>query len=532
MQIILIIGLIVLYIYLIYLFFAYVAPFIIAIGSIILTLAMMWRYFRALGSNLLWGEGWLEVPSAGEPAYHDYFFLKAYQDYKMIVVEAFEKIKDDFILVFGLGMRCMNPFVWFVGIAIWGITLVSAIPAGIAVVALGLIHMAIVLTIVLTAMLCAGVLQVTERAVMAWQHRFITCPECHHKISVPLYICKCSAEHKRLLPGKYGVISRRCKCGEELPTLLLLGRNRIAAFCPQDGCRTPITKEAGLITNLHFPIVGGTSAGKSSFMTATLVALKTGIGGAELSFPTAVDQAGSRDQRNFERSEGQYLRGEPMDKTADSQVSAFLIKIRDASKTERLIYSYDAAGEIFRGGHNLASLPYLAYIHGIFLLIDPYSIPDVRSKYPSTLPISSSSSPESPQDIYDTIVRSLIQHSKRSDLQNVPVAVVITKADIPAIQASITSTTPSPIGTGLEKLVDMDPNSLKIREWLISNGEGNLVRGVEESFKRVRYFECSALGRSPETSNGAAKPFSARGVVPIWNWMLSLHGQKLDGGLS
>ncbi|HEX3257388.1 MAG TPA: hypothetical protein VHS35_02675, partial [Pseudonocardia sp.] len=56
----------------------------------------------------------------------------------------------------------------------------------------------------------------------------VECVNCHHRVVAPAYDCpSCDpavpTRHRRLIPGRLGVLWRTCRCGGQLPTLLWLG---------------------------------------------------------------------------------------------------------------------------------------------------------------------------------------------------------------------------------------------------------------------------------------------------------------------
>ena len=51
---------------------------------------------------------------------------------------------------------------------------------------------------------------------------FGACPICGEKYNIPIYVCSnCGKEHKKLIPGKYGIFNRRCQCGNKMPTMFM-----------------------------------------------------------------------------------------------------------------------------------------------------------------------------------------------------------------------------------------------------------------------------------------------------------------------
>jgi hypothetical protein len=61
----------------------------------------------------------------------------------------------------------------------------------------------------------------------------VPCPytTCGRAVRRPVRLCPaCRARHRRLLPGRYGALHRRCRCGTRLP--VVLGVRRLEACCP------------------------------------------------------------------------------------------------------------------------------------------------------------------------------------------------------------------------------------------------------------------------------------------------------------
>ncbi|MBC2877652.1 MULTISPECIES: hypothetical protein [Streptomyces] len=74
------------------------------------------------------------------------------------------------------------------------------------------------------------------RAERALRRGRAPCPyaDCGRVVDRPVRVCpKCRARHRRLVPGRYGVFLRRCRCGARLPAVLRV--HRLEARCPH--CR-------------------------------------------------------------------------------------------------------------------------------------------------------------------------------------------------------------------------------------------------------------------------------------------------------
>jgi len=521
-----IVGIIVFVLYLaaIGFFFYFLAAPVFVTGSAAMTVMVCVRYFQALGENLFWGDGAEEKPGGKEPAFYNYFFDKAWRDYARIIIRARDLMWSDARRVWGGGRKMMNAFGWPLGLTIWLVALVSAIPASINMLFLGILHVVIVVAAAVVVYVSAALLFVTERLSMAIRGIRGRCPECHQPLSLPVYVCACGAKHERLIPGAYGPIFRRCQCGRELPTLFLFGRNKLHSQCRV--CKHELNTTVLTVPDVFIPIVGGVSSGKTSLITATLAEFEKKESGLSITFPKGASQNESVIQREYIRWRGQYMSGQRLTKTTDDRVRAVHVCLEDARGHKRLLYAYDAAGEIHRGEHALGTLPYYSYIHGLIFLVDPFSLTVQRLGPASPVQMLDpvSPSPDSPKQVFDQVVRSLISYSRRSSIASVPMAIAVTKTDAFGLRSRILSVS-VPAVAGEKAPTPDELSSRAVRQWLLKNGGESLVNSAEQFFDNVRYFECSALGRLPETG---ALPFQARGVLELWAWILGEAGLAVN----
>jgi hypothetical protein len=61
----------------------------------------------------------------------------------------------------------------------------------------------------------------------------------------------------------------------------------------------------------------------------------------------------------------------------------------------------------------------------------------------------------------------------------------------------------------------------RVRAWLEAQGAGNLLRAGEGTFKEIRCFSTTALGRTPDDSG---RPFTPKGTLEPLLWLLSTAG--------
>lgn len=81
-----------------------------------------------------------------------------------------------------------------------------------------------------------SILWLTDRIVLILKSIHSRCPNCKRKSVIPVFICPtCGLEHKKLVPGPYGVFKRKCTCGAMLSTTFIGGRSEYEAHCPFAG---------------------------------------------------------------------------------------------------------------------------------------------------------------------------------------------------------------------------------------------------------------------------------------------------------
>lgn len=502
------------------------------VGCLAFIGTVLFNYLQTIWTKLFRGDGWKDSPEGPEPAFRQYYFRKAYHDYKYILEESWKPNQVAAKWVIDMGTKLFKGdkvwFTWPLGLTVFLIGAAGAITGGAAYLIFGLVHLLLVLACAAVAISLAFILKTIEYVSMLWRHIFLVCPNagCYKKIGLPIYICpNCGVQHNKLVPGTYGIFRRGCQCGAKLPTLFLFGRNNLPSLCPHDGCHRPLSTSIGVARNLHVPIVGGPAAGKTSFMMASMHELhrRADRGELALEFPEKKHQA------LYEHCDRAFMSGAILGKTAEDSPDAFLVKLNDGSGSEKLLYMYDAAGELYQQTDVLRRHEYYSYTHGVLFLLDPFSLPQVQVDFEQDLRTSAAQvkpCEERSQDVYDRMIGTLRQFSKMSgSFGSVPIAVVITKADAFGLAADINSTQ-NGNGSTEKHSNDDDPESRSVRQWLIGNGEGNLVRSIEHDFKKVHYFHCSSLGRLPD---GGSSPFVPEGVIDPLGWVLKPYGLRLDG---
>lgn len=523
---------VVLYISAVVFFFQVIAPFVFGVTLVGFVGLILVNYFRGmwegLGAKVL-PASVLETPGPAQPAYKNYFFNKAYQDYRDIVRQAWQYSYNHGEKLFDLNTNyCFKRdyvlFSWPIGVTVLLVLAVGFVAGAAAFAVFGLVHLLIVSLVCAVVYMVALYFRLVERFSMYWRRISYVCPheDCYKPIALPAYTCpSCGEKHDKLIPGSYGIFKRRCQCNKaRLPTLALFGRSKIDAYCPHAECQKPLNPEIGSSTNLHIPIVGGPAAGKTNYLVASVIELEedTLEHGRTMTFPD------ERDERTYKSNKQMFEQGQPVLKTPGLSPTAFSVKVVQPNKESQLLYIYDAAGELYSDADDTRRRQgYLAYTSGILFLLDPFSIEQIGKDYKKELarhegelkPCS-----EPPQDVYDRMVNTLRALSKEKT-KKTPIAVVVTKIDAFDLKEQIMRAHQD--GETLESKGGSDA----VRQWLIDKGEGNLIRAFDKDFEHVRYFSCSALGRLLNSNQGSA--FKPSAVLSPLQWVLSTKGINIIG---
>ena len=294
------------------------------------------------------------------------------------------------------------------------------------------------------------------------------CPYHHGDIwetewKLPLKKCpklECDKKHPLLWPSRWGVFYHKCECNTKIPAMNWLGRTKLKSFCPVCEERIKI-RGFGLLPQLGFAMVGGSSSGKTSFMEAALDEMKNNEGNPGIRIGSADPELGSSDRINPIPYVWQVS-----DKNSNN-----LLYIYDPHDPEGGIYTHLRGAP---GGYE-----FLKQVHGLLFMVDPFglSIPGVIHR-----------SAIDPSTIMNFVKNNMehIHISKPGQMIDIPVAAVITKVDDAQIASHF----------------NPEYSSDEIRKKLIDLNNTLLVHMIEHTFTRVRYFAASAVDKK-----GVAEPF-------------------------
>lgn len=370
--------------------------------------------------------------------------------------------------------------------------------------------LAALLTVVATSALVL-LLSLLNRLYAAYYRITIRCPNCHSEMPIPVYPCdRCGTLHDRLWPSVYGVRFHECKgllpdgtvCHNRLPTSDWWGRQRLDRLCPT--CGYTLGQGIGRETNVHIPIVGGPTAGKSSFLAAAVHELVHIYGPqhnltAHLPSPEAKAGLG--------RAVSALKSGQSLEKARDAgdSASAYTVEIkRRGRRVSSLLYLYDAAGEYFTREERTLRQVYFRYVQGVIFIVDPFSIDQVRAEYSRQLaaaPRDLAPSAENLESIYERMLRVMetsqgLHPGKRFSQ---PVAVVVTKADAFDLEQHIGLPAARALMQRDPRLrLEEDAINVLVEQYLVRKGAYNFVSSLHGQFSAVKFFSCSTRGYDPD----------------------------------
>lgn len=450
-----------------------------------------------------------------EPAFLSYFEKQAFRDLKTALVGCAQEIPLRIKPIAAWIMK--NVFtgrkVWF----LWplGVTgLLGLIPPlAFATIFLGtvvIIYGAALVLLQAFNRYLALLLYLAERLVMKVRAGYAKCPHqgCHQPLPLPIMVCSCGAEHRKLLPGRTGIFFRRCRCREKLPTLFLLGKGNLPSRCRK--CSGDIPGQV-FGANVHLPIYGGPDAGKTCLMAAGVAQLAHG-GIPELQTGWLRD----RDRLDFEQQWEKIPEGGMLPrKTTDLLPNAYLMSLQSEEGLAASLYLYDPAGEAFNSGDRLGSHRYMSYFSGLLLVVDPLSFPEVdaAARRAGAGFHDPGAARLRPGEVLDRVVQQLegLERLKRNQSQAQPVAVIVTKCDLDPLCRELAVAADE--AQGLSRQAGA-AGSAGVRSWLEAK-DSAFVHGLETRFRHVRYFAVAAVPARPDPI------FGRESVLAPLRWILS-----------
>ena len=363
----------------------------------------------------------------------------------------------------------------------------------------------IALTITIGQRTVQSAFQTIDWFTLARRKASMVCTHCYAQTRVPSYECvnaDCPVVHRDIRSAKFGVLSRRCECGSNLPTTVLRASLKMKACCPI--CNTPQSEGAGTRRTILVPVIGEPNAGKTRLLASAMVHLSTRLSAnrAELvplsqlasngivNFTNVVDSGSSISNTSVECSPLVYDFG-----------------IEKSRKRPVEIHFIDVAGQHFSSWESTSNLRYLDDALALLFVIDPLALDHCRTRLErSDTRLHVQVAPGRAIDAYSSAVDRM-QHES-VPLHERSLGVVLTKADVlREVSVAFMGST----------------HSASIREWLMASGEDRLVKRMELDFERVEYFMVDSMSRLPDDS-------TVHPLRPV-SFIASLYGTRILAGI-
>lgn len=336
-----------------------------------------------------------------------------------------------------------------------------------------------------------SMLWLTDRIVLILKSIHSRCPNCKRKSVIPVFICPtCGQEHKKLVPGPYGVMKRKCTCGTLLSTTFIGGRSEYEAHCPF--CDTELLSSSSQQYGIQ--LVGGVGTGKTTFLAAFWHEYKDWLSQRHDTLFEAVPADAFFDLEEW------FDTGKS-ESTLETNANMYSIIHTSGQNTSVQMTIYDIAGEAFDFAKSDTQQQQFRYCEGFLVVVDPTATPSYVS--------------ETIANFINSLDEIIGKHSSLA--ASVPVAVILTKSDLnkkeiglPRIRASYKSGSDSE----LQLTPEQHQNNI-CRTFLFEHGYGNAINLIEAKFSNIRYFPVSAMGHNVE--DGQYEPW---GVLEPVFWLM------------
>lgn len=362
---------------------------------------------------------------------------------------------------------------------------------------------AIGVVLILLGLVMIGVLRVAQAAILHVRRATVHCPTCFRLVSHPSYRCPgCQAWHRRIRPGSYGLLRRCCGCGRmSLPTPLLLGSNRMAAYCPNSGCGVRLPELAGSVRETILPVLGGPGAGRTRLVTTLAATLRDNTAGPGLTLEPA-DRVTAVRLGDLEDDIASCASTLP---TPAEPARAYSFSVTGPARLRRLLHVLDTGGMVSLDDQ-IDAHRYLHVADAFLFVIDPLAIEPVWAALGvgRQAQLAAQRAGRPPKDEFDAVTQKAQELG--ASLHRSRLAAVVTKADLL---------------TGAD-LAGPANDTESIERWLEDMGQDHLTRCMQNLFGQVRFFTTAAADSGPWAGN----------VAGLARWLLAEPGRvwRMGGG--
>jgi hypothetical protein len=318
------------------------------------------------------------------------------------------------------------------------------------------------------------------------------CLDCGDRVATcPRYLCPdCGRQHDDIRPGGYGVLRRRCVCGQPMPTTLLTGAAALQGICPLRGCNGYLPPMWGRARVVVVPLFGATQTGKTRLMYMMTTALRDQI----RDLHGQVTYIGDTGERLDMIRDSLALTGHT-EKTIVERPRGLGLFVK-VKRTKRLVYFFDAAGEFYTHMERITELKYLNKARTYIFAADPLAAKTVWSQFPASTQESLQRVRTGRGEVEKSFQATINQMHRiaerrrfrrnRSDL-----AFAVTKLDLMRSN-----------GVDVSSIVDSTDEWVRSEDGL---NMGNLARRAEHSFSAVNYCCTAAIETDGQVDSSVQK---------------------------
>jgi hypothetical protein len=483
-----------------------------AVGALIFSIV---NYIRSVVTNINPYRTYVDTfRNRVEGIRRNYFFGPGYHQIGNIIKGAFNNnFKTiDYLKNWVTGLSLP----WYLIIWPWIFFIIFCVVIGVAgslwTLLLSAIHIPVVFSFMCFFYILFSLLWLIDRIVLAAHSIVSRCPQCKGHSVIPVFECPaCGMRHKRLVPGPYGILTRTCSCGNNLPCTFLNGRSKLDSYCPH--CESELASSSS--SQFGLQLVGGASVGKTVFLASFLHLYRQKLASLRVGFKI-------HPQAAFDDLEYWFGRGKS---EATHEMNAKMYSIvhkKTDSDVSHQLALYDVAGEVFENQSADMEQRQYGYCGGIILMIDPFSVQSVRSAYAAS---HKGKGPEnySKSDIDEVITGFIDEFSKMKFIKtgmisDIPLAVVITKADTDVVNREIGFARLAEAFKKNPGIYNNNPNTARdiiCLNYLKTLGMSGAVNNLAAQFRTIHYFPVSAMGH--EASGAAYQPW---GVLESVMWII------------
>jgi len=349
------------------------------------------------------------------------------------------------------------------------------------------------------------------------------CPHCYETFTLPEFICpSCGKVHKQLVPGNCGVLFVRCSCNAKfLPCTSFTGRSLLVSKCPS------CSGELAAANAKHFSIavIGGNNAGKTAFIAAL-----SNLYEAFIKHKHILSIEGKPDNY-FSELNDIYRSGKT---AADNESRTYSIIHKYGKMGKDNLVLYDTLSKYVLSDTFPRVPKYFRFCDGIILMIDPLSVQSVQKELKSEE--SAEIDGESSDDTNQMVVQFIHHYNticgfSTGVMSNIPVAVLINKADLEIVKREVGADTIKAFYNENPSAYNNDEGTARdqiCKAYLTKIGLINVLNNIEAIFANVSFFPVSAIGHTAKES----KAFTPVGVIEPVVWIAKKRRSRITRLLS